>query len=271
MRKLYDIAFAEGTHNKATETLYYRSSSFVTKDDSGINVLRPYETYDFFTYFNALSIDKWVTYTNAEKIRLVIDFQGEFNLVIYGGYIRNNGVQKELIEKKRVIGSTREKRKFELPCEGNSSVIGFLIETYEETFIYDCYYECDIKEEFVSEPEVALVTTTYNKQSYIKKNVEVLKKDIFNRKPYSEHFKWNIIDNGQNLELINAPDQITIIPNPNIGGAGGFSRGIVESLRQDRDYSFILLMDDDVVISPESIKRLYVFLSMLKPQYSDFS
>lgn len=74
----------------------------------------------------------------------------------------------------------------------------------------------------------------------------------------------SVIDNGRTLvpEQWNS-DKITIHPNKNVGGAGGFTRGMIESMEQPEDITHVLLMDDDVIILPESIRRMYYLLSML--------
>ncbi|MFB7893131.1 glycosyltransferase [Microbacterium sp. NPDC056044] len=54
-------------------------------------------------------------------------------------------------------------------------------------------------------------------------------------------------------------DRLRVIPQGNLGGSGGFSRGMLESLGEDADHA--LLLDDDVLLEPESILRLLVFSS----------
>ena len=44
---------------------------------------------------------------------------------------------------------------------------------------------------------------------------------------------------------------------PNLGGSGGFSRGMVEALAEESTYA--LLLDDDVDLEPESVHRMIAF------------
>jgi galactofuranosylgalactofuranosylrhamnosyl-N-acetylglucosaminyl-diphospho-decaprenol beta-1,5/1,6-galactofuranosyltransferase len=53
-------------------------------------------------------------------------------------------------------------------------------------------------------------------------------------------------------------DRLRIHDQPNLGGSGGFSRGIYEALTTT-DCDQILLMDDDIVIEPDSILRAVAF------------
>ena len=56
-------------------------------------------------------------------------------------------------------------------------------------------------------------------------------------------------------------------PNLNTGGAGGFTRGMLESLEHREKPTNVLLMDDDVLVLPESIIRTYQLLRIQRPEY----
>jgi len=51
--------------------------------------------------------------------------------------------------------------------------------------------------------------------------------------------------------------RLKVIEQANLGGAGGFSRGMIESLGESTDHA--LLLDDDVLLEPESILRMLAF------------
>jgi galactofuranosylgalactofuranosylrhamnosyl-N-acetylglucosaminyl-diphospho-decaprenol beta-1,5/1,6-galactofuranosyltransferase len=53
-------------------------------------------------------------------------------------------------------------------------------------------------------------------------------------------------------------DRLRIHDQPNLGGSGGFARGMHEALRHT-DCAQILLMDDDIVIEPDSVLRAVAF------------
>jgi len=56
--------------------------------------------------------------------------------------------------------------------------------------------------------------------------------------------------------------KLRIINQSNLGGSGGFARGMFEAVENGSDYA--LLMDDDVVVEPESIIRLLTFADRCK-------
>lgn len=75
-----------------------------------------------------------------------------------------------------------------------------------------------------------------------------------------------VVDQGSNpvtgaerwadaVELLG--DRLQLISQPNLGGSGGFSRGMLESLGGAATH--VLLLDDDVALEPESVARLLAF------------
>lgn len=261
-----DLSMVDITHD-----MYYRSSEDILKNDSNGSVLRKNNWYDFFTYFNSLSVEKWMKYTYAKKFYLTFDIQGKFEIVLFGHYKNNNHYFKEWLGKYEFDLPERTTIRIPYPIGMRSSVAAFLIETKKNSVLYHAYYEADIEEEKRKNVFIALTTTTYKKEEYIERNINLLEEKIFSDKEYAEHFCWNIIDNGRTLpEQLDENKKIRIIPNKNVGGAGGFARGMIESLRQRRQPTHILLMDDDVVFSAESFKRLYKLLSIVKEEYKDY-
>ncbi len=62
-----------------------------------------------------------------------------------------------------------------------------------------------------------------------------------------------------------ASGRLVVIEQQNLGGAGGFTRGIVEALRGGGSSrcTHVLLMDDDVLFEPRLLSRLVAFLSRI--------
>jgi galactofuranosylgalactofuranosylrhamnosyl-N-acetylglucosaminyl-diphospho-decaprenol beta-1,5/1,6-galactofuranosyltransferase len=60
-------------------------------------------------------------------------------------------------------------------------------------------------------------------------------------------------------------DKLHIVEQGNVGGAGGFTRGLLEA--RDRGASHAILMDDDVVIEPESILRTTRLFALARSEF----
>ncbi|MEM9199392.1 MAG: glycosyl transferase, partial [Pseudomonadota bacterium] len=70
-----------------------------------------------------------------------------------------------------------------------------------------------------------------------------------------------VVDNGRSLSL--PPSRhVTILSNANLGGAGGFARGLMAA--RDRGFSHCLFMDDDASSPMEAIARTRAFLSFVR-------
>lgn len=54
-------------------------------------------------------------------------------------------------------------------------------------------------------------------------------------------------------------DRLHYLRQPNLGGAGGFTRGIFEVKRAGGELPNVLLMDDDIVLEPETVLRMVAF------------
>ncbi|MGZ6778244.1 MAG: glycosyltransferase [Mycobacterium sp.] len=56
-------------------------------------------------------------------------------------------------------------------------------------------------------------------------------------------------------------DKLVYLRQPNLGGAGGFSRGMYE-VSSVADHANVILMDDDILLEPETILRLNAFANL---------
>src|SRR5699024_4682950 len=107
---------------------------------------------------------------------------------------------------------------------------------------------------------------------YVERNLRVLKKAILDNpeSPLYRHLYVLISDNAGTLkpELADG-EYIRITPNKNVGGVGGFTRGIIEAkkIQKARDISHVLLMDDDALLEPAALETNYIFLTLLKKEY----
>ena len=72
-----------------------------------------------------------------------------------------------------------------------------------------------------------------------------------------------VVDNGQSATP-GAHPRLTLIPNANLGGAGGFARGLAAA--EDAGFSHCLFMDDDASVMMESLLRTVTFLRLAKSE-----
>lgn len=252
--------------------MFYRGGNQISQTDTGAWKLDKNNFFDYTTYFNTLSLKKWKKYTFGEEFFLELYIKGKFKLSLVGHAFNTRGkIKRENIRTCYYNVKEFEKIMIKIPIEVESTVVAFQIETLSNVYILDAKYTSIISNSNVNKPTITLVTTTYKKENYIKNNIDILEATIFSEPEYKDYFQWKIIDNGHTLEEELWDDgKIEIIPNRNVGGSGGFARGIIEALIDERYPTHILLMDDDVKFFPDAFRRVFALLSMIRPEFKDY-
>ena len=225
---------------------------------------------DFSTYFNSLSIMKWKEYSNAGSFYLHFKYRG-------AGFDFQERTVGNLDWSSRVVPDSN--RSFsssdvwasvdiEITEQAGEILHSFSIESAGDLTLDDAYYYADVDPCCIHPVELALAITTFKKEQYVLNNLNLIKEGILSGKePISEHFYVHVVDNGRSLDCNSGSDRISIHPNPNVGGSGGFARGMIEALEQNPKATHVLLMDDDVEVLPESFIRTFNLLSLLKEKY----
>jgi GT2 family glycosyltransferase len=107
---------------------------------------------------------------------------------------------------------------------------------------------------------LGVAITTFNRMPYVAANVARLARQFKEHPETAEDVTVLIIDNASNLELsVHGGAPVEIVRNPNLGGAGGFARGLWEHRRRGLA-THILFMDDDIAFEPEIIPRTVALL-----------
>ena len=105
------------------------------------------------------------------------------------------------------------------------------------------------------EVRMSLSITTFNRQEYVRKTVHNVLDLVRDNAALNGKVRVLVVDNAQNVTFDATADApLTVIPNGNLGGAGGFARGLIE-LRKAGWATHVLFMDDDITLEPEAIVR----------------
>ncbi len=255
-------------------TMYYHTDQLLTPDPrTGDWAIAGAGTVDFTTYFNALSVLKLLKYTRATAFRLHIDVRSAKPVAVTQTRAERLSMQPQLVES--VTASVPGDNKWHevtlgITTDPTTVIAGFQIATQAKTTIRNGWYEV----EFDGDPrdvELAIATTTFRKEKFIERNIELVKTELLGSDhDIAKHLTMHVIDNGSTLDAAALSDEhVTVTPNENVGGAGGFARGMIESLEQATPATHVLLMDDDVEVSPESILRTYNLLRIVNDEYAE--
>lgn len=152
-------------------------------------------------------------------------------------------------------------------AKGNSSYLSepFHLETFSALFPQIDTTDSEnvsridflVEEEPIRKIRLAIVVCTFHKEEYVKKNIATLQK--WKEIQPNKSLELILVDNAKTLDQKIFPDFVTVIPNRNLGGAGGFTKGILHSLEKNC-FDRILLMDDDLSFTPQTLDRLYSIL-----------
>lgn len=254
---------------------------------------------DFLTYLNALSWGKWRTYTCVENATLHVAFAGDpctLQLTailpeagaIHGGAGRFTK-RSETAATDRVaisISSIGEPVEFAGSAEfteievsvpeGEYVLVGFELESAGATEIADAYWHADVEESRLQPVRIAIAMTTFRKESYVIPNIEAIRNRVLHADGAAKDaFHLYVVDNGSTLDArVLSGNGVTVIPNANVGGAGGFACGMIAALEGESvpagfDFTHVLLMDDDINVLPESLIRTRNLLALRNSAYGD--
>lgn len=268
--RLQELMMVEDDKLENHWEMFYQKSKLARNAREQRYVLGANMEADFLTYFNSFSLAKWRKYAKVDNLCLCIRAKGEFEIVV-SGYFRPDFTSKKTVCRKAYVLSEITEIDLDIP-DMDAAVIGFEIHAGNVPFyLYQGGWDTEIAESEISDVELALVTTTFQKEEFIIPNIELLKNRIL--KPDGEiagHFQIHVVDNGRTLDSEKMECAgVKIHPNINVGGSGGFARGMLEAMRQEKKATHVLLMDDDVIIQPESIKKTYALLRILREEYRE--
>ncbi|MET3705841.1 galactofuranosylgalactofuranosylrhamnosyl-N-acetylglucosaminyl-diphospho-decaprenol beta-1,5/1,6-galactofuranosyltransferase [Arthrobacter sp. UYEF6] len=226
--------------------------------------VRSGERVSFGSYFNAFPASYWRRWTSVEKIRLHVRTQGTGSVIVYKSNARGS---LQRVDTRRVEGISENFFELSLAPFGDGGWYWFdLVAGSEPLVMLDAEWQGPAAE---SQPgSVTLQITTLNKTDFCLNNLRLLAESG----EALEHVHEILIVDQGSQKVADAEGfgevrdslqgKLRIINQSNLGGSGGFARGMFEAVENGSDY--VLLMDDDVVVEPESIIRLLTFADRCK-------
>lgn len=233
--------------------------------DRRSTLIRAGARLSFATYFNAFAASYWKRWTSIEDVCLSLHTHGEGTVIVYKSNARGS---LQRVASKRVSGKMHTT--FDLPLKpfGDGGWYWFDLVAGNESLVLETadwmgYSDADSKP-----GQITLEITTLNKPDFCLNNLRSLGE---NPEVLENLQEILIVDQGtkkvqdqDEFEEVAATLQgkLRIINQGNLGGSGGFSRGMYEAVENGSDYA--LLLDDDVVVEPESISRLLTFADLCR-------
>ena len=242
------------------EEMYYHTNGMRNLKGEGLR-LRRGDIFATDSYFNAFNADFWREHTTLSKLGLRVQFQGSLRLRVYASTNPDDAKEKCLWE----ATATHEESQWislleEVPITELRGMLTLEVKclSSEGCVLGGEFYTCDTPER---EARIAMVVCTFKRERYILANVAQWRKDLFERPEWESRMELYLVDNGGTLKDF-ACRGVHLFQNANSGGAGGFTRGMMEALKGD--FSHILLMDDDLTLHSGVLKRGWALCSFLK-------
>ncbi|WP_062464902.1 glycosyltransferase [Demequina soli] len=214
----------------------------------------------FSTYFNAFPAAYWRRWTDVDKVRLEVELSGPATLVIYKSNARGRTQRVEL------VAAEAGRASYDLPLSpfGDGGWYWFDLHATEGA-VELLAAEWSVAERFArTRGTASIAITTFNRPDYCVAQLHQLGRDEGLREVIDTVY---VVDQGNQL-VSDEPDfveaeagldgRLSLIRQGNLGGSGGFSRGMSETLDAGAS-SYVLLLDDDVVSEPEGIFRAVTF------------
>lgn len=260
------------------ELLYYRKDEeLVEASADGSLVFHKGGAADFNTFFNSFSIGKWKKYTVLESIRLSLKLQGSFTVYLKHHVLAKGQVRTKILDEKTILSPEPKNFTFDFGEGKDQGIYSFSLKSNSHgSRLWEGKYFEEVRVPVNMNVNIAVDICTFKREEYVERNMKVLKETILENpdSPLYRHLYVLISDNAKTLDpekIIGDSSYIQINPNRNVGGVGGFTRGIIEAMnmQSSKDISHVLLMDDDAVIQPHSLEVNYVFLSLIKEEYKN--
>lgn len=211
------------------------------------------------TYFNAFPASDWQHSTPVRAIRLVATVAGRGLISVYKSSARG----RASAHASKTF--TDETVTFDLPVtsfiDGGFYWFDIAAGSADATLV-SAEWQVEAPDGWT--PGKATVgITTFNRPSYCLNQIIAVGQ---NEHVHNVLDRVVVVDQGTDLvseqpgfaeAAARLGDKLQIIQQPNLGGSGGFSRAMLESLEADSDY--VLLLDDDAISEPEAIVRAVRF------------
>ncbi|MDQ3886198.1 MAG: glycosyltransferase, partial [Actinomycetota bacterium] len=215
------------------------------------------------SYFNAFPASYWKRWTRVEEVALRLTVRGAGRVDLYRS--KPNGDVVHLQGKHLDTGDVATELEFRVslgPFEDGGWVWFDVATQHEALTVADGAWVVD---EPLPPRTLAVVITTFNRPADCVTAITALAEDPEVLGVIGTVF---VVDQGgvkvRDHHTFAAAQErlggrLVVIDQDNLGGSGGFARGMIEALGADVEH--VLLMDDDVRLEPDSVLRVHAFAS----------
>ena len=226
----------------------------------------PGQRISFASYFNAFPASYWRRWTVVSSVELRVQISGTATVTVYRSSSR--GHQQRVVSEQ--TGDRFGPLTFELPLApfGDGGwywfdVSGGHVESTLE------WAEWAVVTPRATHGRVTVAITTFNRPA----DCLALLRSLVQAPETMERIDRIVVVDQGNANVADEPEypavaaraagKVEILTQPNLGGSGGFARGMYEAAYHG-DSGYVMLLDDDVVVEPEGILRGLAFQDLVR-------
>ncbi|MFF2269698.1 glycosyltransferase [Cellulosimicrobium cellulans] len=211
----------------------------------------------FASYFNAFPLMHWAANTAVKAVTLEIELAGRGQVRLVRTDARGHATRLEAV---RFDGEQTVRLEVATAGAADGGWCWFEITASTDVEIGPGRWEVDGT---ATDGTVTVAVTTFNKPDYCVRTLRALGTDDDVRQVLD---RVVVVDQGTQKVAAEPGfeeareglgDRLKIVDQPNLGGSGGFSRGMLEAVAHGSTH--VMLLDDDVAVEPESIFRAVRF------------
>lgn len=244
---------------KAPASLYLRAEQPVAGNNAadGSLQLPAGKQVTFDTYFNGLSVKQWKNHCNIAELSLRLSGAGKVTARIG---LHSTGKDTRILSEQDITLSLTGVT-LEIPAWSDieDGILYLELSAIDDTMLREAHFATDTKPQH--DVKLGIVVTHFNRKHYVLPAIKRVSEQLLNDPELRDVIDLVVVDNSNNITQDEAGKAI-LIANANLGGSGGFTRGLLHLI--DHGYSHCLFMDDDASCEIESLRRTYRLLQFAK-------
>jgi len=215
----------------------------------------------FGTYFNAFPASYWRAHTDVQKVRLSIEVDAEATVIVYKSSPRGSSNR---VQSMHMSGGTTASCELPLTSFADGGWYWFdLVAHGGDVTLNRADWSVPEPENFTP-GTLSIAVTTFNRPDYCVKHLRTFAGSedlmaVMDRLIVTDQGNQKVRDEpGFEDAAANLAGKFTLVEQGNLGGSGGFARGMLEA-EQGGESDYVMLLDDDVVVETEGVLRAVNF------------
>jgi galactofuranosylgalactofuranosylrhamnosyl-N-acetylglucosaminyl-diphospho-decaprenol beta-1,5/1,6-galactofuranosyltransferase len=223
--------------------------------------LPAFRRVSFGTYFNAFPASYWRAHTNVEKVRLTVEADGDATVIVYRSTPRGTANRVESLS---VAKGTPVSIDLSIMNFADGGWYWFDFATGENPTTLDrAEWSVPQPDGFVA-GTLSVGVTTFNRPDYCVKHLRTFAEsedltEVLDCLIVTDQGNRRVRDEpGYEEAAANLGGRFKLVEQANLGGSGGFARGMLETVKGGKS-KYVMLLDDDVLIETEGVLRAVHF------------